>query len=194
MNTLAAIRAGLDKVLEAIVVLLMLALALVIIIGFTSRLLDAPLSWTGEVASTGLAWLTYYGGALAASKGAHITCPNIVNMLPPAVRVPVALVAEAFTIAFFVVLAWTGLKVVVILQGSSLVSLPFVSQQLTQSVIPIASCLFIIAELLRLPEMLAQARGAGFQGDHELEDEMPQAAEVIEQNRVDARQDPLRGR
>lgn len=179
MNTIAVIRTRFEFVLELIVVVLVLFLSAVIIVGFASRLLGAPLSWTGEVASTGLAWLTYYGGALAASRGAHITCPNIVNMMPPALRVPVVLIGEAITIAFFVLLAWTGYQVVAILQGSTLISLPWVSQQLTQSVIPIASILFIIGELLRLPETLADARGRGF-GDHELEEVMPQAADRIE--------------
>lgn len=178
MKTLAVIRARFDFVLELIVVLLVLALSTIIVVGFASRLLGAPLSWTGEVASTGLAWLTYYGGALAASKGAHITCPNIVNMLPPVLRLPVVLIGEVFTIGFFILLAWTGYQVVVILQGSTLISLPWVSQQLTQSVIPIASALFIIAELLRMPEIVADARGKGF-GDHEIEEVMPQAADRI---------------
>tara|TARA_B100001939_G_scaffold130365_1_gene113136 strand:+ start:211 stop:795 length:585 start_codon:yes stop_codon:yes gene_type:complete len=189
VKTLAVIRASLDRVLEAIVVVLMIALSLVVTVGFASRLLDMPLSWTGEVAATGLAWLTYYGGALAASKGAHITCPNIVNMMPPALRVPVIVLAEIFTIAFFVLLAWTGYQVMVILEGSSLVSLPSVSQQLTQSVIPIASVLFIIAELLRFPETLACARGAGFVHEPDLEEEMPQSAETIEDSSASARRD-----
>lgn len=180
MKTLAVVRARFEQVLELIVVLLVLALAAVVVIGFASRLLDEPLSWTGEVASTGLAWLTYYGAALAASRGAHITCPNIVNVLPPVLRVPVVLVSEVFTIGFFVLLAWTGMKVVIILQGSTLVSLPWVSQQLTESVIPIASTLFVIAELLRFPETLAAARGEGFGSDHDLADVMPQAADAIE--------------
>lgn len=186
MKNIAALRAGLDRVLELIVVLLVLALATIIVIGFVSRILDVPLSWTGELASTGLAWLTYYGGALAASRGAHITCPNIVNMMPPMLRVPVVLIGEVFTIGFFVLMAWTGCQVVVILKGSTLVSLPWVSQQFTQSVIPIASALFIIAELLRMPEVLADARGSGF-GDHELDEVLPQVAERLESTSGNAR-------
>lgn len=185
MKTLAVIRARFEQVLELIVVLLVLALAAIIVLGFASRLLNAPLSWTGEVASTGLAWLTYYGGALAASKGAHITCPNIVNVLPPVLRVPVVLLSEVFTIGFFILLAWTGLRVVIILKGSTLVSLPFVSQQLTESVIPIASALFVIGELLRFPETLASARGKGFGSDHELEEMLPQAADAMKANDVE---------
>ncbi|MCK2184204.1 TRAP transporter small permease [Halomonas getboli] len=158
-----------QKLLEIIVFLNVVALSGVIIIGFMSRLLGSPFSWYDEVASVGLAWLTYYGAALAAAKGAHITCPSIINMAPPSIRLPVALLAEAITAAFFVLLAYTGYQVVLILDGSTLISLTDVSLQFTQSVIPIGSALFIIAQLLRLPEVIESARGAGFV-DHELEE------------------------
>lgn len=167
--SLTNIRVAYQKLLEFIVFLNVAALAGVVIVGFMSRLLGSPFSWYDEVASVGLAWLTYYGTALAAAKGAHITCPSIVNMAPPRIRLPVALLAEAITMAFFVLLGYTGYQVVLILEGSTLVSLTGVSLQLTQSVIPIGSALFIIAQLMRLPEVIASARGAGFI-DHELEE------------------------
>jgi TRAP-type C4-dicarboxylate transport system permease small subunit len=166
---LSNVKAAYQKLLEIIVFLNVVALSGVVIVGFMSRLLGSPFSWYDEVASVGLAWLTYYGAALAAAKGAHITCPSIVNMAPPSVRLPIALLAEVITMGFFVLLGYTGYQVVVILEGSSLVSLTGVSLQLTQSVIPIGSALFIIAQLLRLPEVIVSARGAGFI-DHELEE------------------------
>ncbi len=56
-----------------------------------------------------------------------------------------------------------------ILDGMNMVSLPAISMQVVQSAIPIASVLFIIAELLRLPDIVRSARGKGFI-DHELEE------------------------
>ena len=49
-----------------------------------------------------------------------------------------------------------------------MVSLTWVPTQVTQSVIPIGGALFIVAQLLSLPEVLRQARGAGIV-DHELD-------------------------
>lgn len=169
MNSFTAIRTGFSRFLEVIVVANVVALTLVVTIGFVSRLAGSPFSWYDEVASVGLAWLTYYGAALAAAKGAHIGCPSIVNYFPPKVRLPVALIAEAITIGFFVLLAYTGMQVVLILEGSTLVSLTSVSLQLTQSVLPIGAALFIIAEIFRLPEVIKSAKGDGFV-DHELEE------------------------
>lgn len=155
--------------LEAIVVVVIIGLASVVTLGFTSRLLGSPFSWYDEVAATLLAWLTYYGTALAAAKGAHISCPSVVNMFPPSVRVPIALLAEAITIGFFIFLGIASYQVILVLEGVGMVSIPAISMQLTQSAIPIASALFIIAELLRLPDIIKSAKGAGFI-DHELEE------------------------
>ena len=47
---------------------------------------------------------------------------------------------------------WTGWVVLLVLEGDNLVSLPEVSVQITQSVIPITAVLFIICEALSLPE------------------------------------------
>ncbi|WP_246669068.1 TRAP transporter small permease [Ancylobacter sp. TS-1] len=155
--------------MEVIAAALMAALTGIIVLGFVFRAIDLSLVWYDEIASIGLCWLTYYGSALAALRGAHIGFPGIVNAFPPSLRVASTIVAEIIVLAFFVILTVTGLEVLDILQGSTLVSLPNVSLVVTQSVIPITAVLFIIAELIRFPEVLAAARGAGFE-DHELKE------------------------
>jgi TRAP-type C4-dicarboxylate transport system permease small subunit len=59
-------------------------------------------------------------------------------------------------------LAWTGAEVLVVLSGEYLVSLDWMPQQITVSAIPIGAVLFVIAEALRLPKVIRDARGAGF--------------------------------
>lgn len=177
MSTFTKFKSGYFAFLEGIVVFLVIALAGVVTVGFVTRYLGFPLSWYDEVAAVLLAWVTYYGAALAAAKGAHITCPSVLNMCPPVIRVPVALLAEAITIGFFVFLGLASYQVMVILEGVGMVSLPAVSMQLIHSAIPVASVLFIIAELLRLPDVIKSARGSGFI-DHELEEAGIDADEV----------------
>lgn len=172
-----SIRYWYDRFLEAIAAALMGGLTLILVMGFVYRTFGMSLVWYDEVASIGLAWLTYYGSALAAHRGAHIGFPGIVNAFPPGLRVVATAFAEAITIGFFVLLAIYGAEVVSVLQGSTLVSLPGVSQMVTQSVIPIASGLFIIAELLRLPEIMRAARGHGFE-DHELKEALEAVAPI----------------
>jgi TRAP-type C4-dicarboxylate transport system permease small subunit len=74
-------------------------------------------------------------------------------------RVPLVICAELVTIGFFLIMAWYGYVVLVILEGDTLISLPFISTQLTQSVIPIGAILFVIAEILNLPQIWREATG-----------------------------------
>ena len=155
------LRTAFDRTLTAFVIFLLGSLAVIVLMGVTYRKLGISMVWYDEVASIALAWLTYYGAALAALKRAHIGFPGLVNAMPPVFRVPVVLLGEVVVIAFFAVLAWYGYQVLVILEGYTIVSLPWVPTRLTQSVIPIGALLFILAQLFSLPELLAQARGTG---------------------------------
>jgi TRAP-type C4-dicarboxylate transport system permease small subunit len=132
----------------------MAALAVIVIVGVAFRKAGASLVWYDEVASILLAWLTYYGAALAALNRAHIGMPTLVERLKGGARAAVVLAGEACTIAFYVVLAWAGMRVVSVLGGSGLTSLPWVPQALAQSVIPIGAVLIIVAQLLSLPDAL----------------------------------------
>ncbi|MGE0751566.1 MAG: TRAP transporter small permease [Variibacter sp.] len=157
-----AVRAAFERLLETIVIALIVVLTALVIAGFLFRYLGYPLVWYDELASVGLVWLTYYGSALAALRGAHIGVPGLVNAMPPRLRVVVVLVAEACVLFFFVVLATAGVEVLQVLAGDSMVSLRWVPLQITQSAIPIGAVLFIIAEILRFPRLMRDARGSGF--------------------------------
>ena len=155
---LARVRKAYEKLLELIVIALMIALAVEVTLGVAFRYAGSALAWYDEIASVLLAWVTYYGAALAALRRAHLGVPELVLKLPPQARVLVALLAEACVFAFFIVLAWVGYSVLEVLATDTLVSLPQVSVAWTQSVIPIGAVLFIIAEALALPEVIREAR------------------------------------
>ena len=145
---------ALEFVLEWILIFLMVALTAVVVIAVIYRKLDASLSWDDEIASVGLAWITYYGGALAVLKRKHIGFDSVLLSVPMPVRLYLALFAEVVFIAFFALLAWAGWEVLLVLEGDTLVSLRWIPVQLTQSVIPIGAALFIICELLAAPAYL----------------------------------------
>ena len=130
---------------------LMIGLTIVVVVGVVYRKLGASLSWYDEVASILLAWITYYGAALAALKRSHIGFDDVLRSLPVGGRRLAVVVAECLVIVFFVLLAWAGARVLFVLQGETLISLTWVPVMFTQSVIPIGACLFIIAELVSLP-------------------------------------------
>nr|WP_255720570.1 TRAP transporter small permease [Acuticoccus kalidii] len=129
----------------------MVVLTAVVVFAVIYRKAGASLSWYDEVASVLLAWITYYGAALAALKRSHIGFEDVLLALPIKARKVAVLIAEALVIFFFALLAWAGLTILDILQGETLVSLTWVPVSVTQSVIPIGAILFIIAEILSFP-------------------------------------------
>ena len=137
----------------------MAALAAIVVLGVAFRKLGAALVWYDEVAAILLAWLTYYGAALAALRRAHIGVPNAFRALGGRPRLVVFWTAEVLVIGFFVVVAWAGWQVLVVIAGDSLISLPWVPARLAQSVIPIGAVLFIAAEVASIPEALASPGG-----------------------------------
>lgn len=158
MPFLAQLERWFEKVLEVVVMLLTSGMAVVVLLAVVYRKAGASLVWYDEVASIMLAWLTYYGAALAALKRAHIGFPGVVEALPTRWRIVAVYLGEVFVIGFFALLAWVGWEVLRVLEGTYLISLPSVPVQFTQSVIPIGAVLFIIAQLLSLPRMLDEAR------------------------------------
>lgn len=138
----------LERVLEIFVIFQMFLLAIVVIAAVIWRKLGASFSWYDEVAAIQLAWITYYGAALAALKRKHIGFDGVLLALPPNIRAVAVYVAEAVTIAFFALMTWAGIEVLNVLGGMTLVSLGWVPIWFTQSVIPIGGGLFIVASLL----------------------------------------------
>ena len=126
----------------------MAVLAVVVIVGVGFRKAGAALVWYDEVASILLAWLTYYGASLAALKRAHIGFPKLVQSVAPQIRLYLVICREVIVIGFFVLVAWAGFRVLQVLDGIYLASLPSVSARVAQSVIPIGAVLFVLAEAL----------------------------------------------
>lgn len=157
--TLRSFRRGYERFLEWICIALMAALAAEVTAGVVFRYTGHSLVWYDEVATILLAWVTFYGSALAVLKHAHMGVPEIVAMLPPAWRVGAAIVAQLCMLAFFALLAWTGYAIIEVLATDRLVSLPDVPVAVAHSAIPISAVLIVIGQLLVFAEVLREARG-----------------------------------
>ena len=155
--TLERIRAGYERALEWLVFILMAVMAFEVTLGVVFRTFGASLVWYDEVASILLAWVSFYGAALASVKRAHIGCPEVMTFLPPKPKLFFRVVAEALTIGFFLLMGWAGYEVLGVLATDHLVSLPSVSVAWVQSVVPISATLIVAAELITLPTVLSNA-------------------------------------
>lgn len=179
---LSTLRNFFEIVLEYFVILLMVILTTIVIVAVIYRLIGSSLAWYDEVAAILLAWITYYGSALAALRRRHIGFDSVLLALPPRARMVAVALAEIITAGFFVLLAWAGFVVMSILGGMSLTSLTWVPISFTQSVIPLGAMLFLICQALSLPEYWRKT-ASGISLEHaeieeEVETEMKKAGNI----------------
>jgi TRAP-type C4-dicarboxylate transport system permease small subunit len=154
-------RTAYGRLLEWVAVVLMVFLAVEVTLGVIFRFSGQSLIWYDEVASVMLAWLTFYGSALASVRRAHIGCPELVERMPWRARRTVSIVAQILVIAFFGLLGGVGVWITPVLATDALVSLPWIPMSVVQSVIPISSALIIVAEVTHLIDLAREKRPPG---------------------------------
>lgn len=170
--TLSRINRVLSKLLEWVTISLMVLLTLVVTVSVVARLLGQSFSWYDEVAAIMLAWITYYGSALAALHRRHIGFDTVLLNIPLNLRIAAVLLGEMIVLVFFFLMARAGLQVLDVLAGDTLISLTWVPVQFTQSVIPIGAILFMMCQILSLPGYL-KITAAGVSLEHaEIEEEV----------------------
>ncbi len=147
-------RARYGTALEWLVGALMIVLALEVTLGIVYRTLGQSLVWYDEIASVLLAWLTFYGSALASVKRAHISCPELLDLMPAGTKRALNIAAQLLVIGFFALLGYVGASILPVLATDALVSLPSVPMSLVQSVIPISAALILVAEITHLVTLL----------------------------------------
>jgi TRAP-type C4-dicarboxylate transport system permease small subunit len=131
--------------------LLLVLLTALVTIAATIRFFGAGLAWYDEVAPILLTWVTYFGAALVALNRGHLGFDNIVRQLPAGLRALAFTVSEILTITFFLALAWGGVRLMYVISDERLMTVDWFPSAMAQSVIPIASVLFVVAELVSLP-------------------------------------------
>ncbi len=151
-------RAAYGRLLEWVVIVLMVVLAVEVTLGVVFRFAGRSLIWYDEVASVLLAWVTFYGSALASVRRSHIGCPELVERMPWPARRAVSIAAQILVIAFFVLLGGVGVWITPILATDTLVSLPWIPMSVAQSVIPVSAALIIVAEVMHLIDLFAAKR------------------------------------
>ena len=170
--TLSRINRLISRLLEWITIGLMILLTLCVTVAVIARLIGQSFSWYDEIAAIMLAWITYYGSALAALHRRHIGFDTVLLAFPLKLRVGALLAGEVIVLIFFLLMARAGFQVLEVLAGDTLVSLTWMPIQVTQSVIPIGAILFMICQLMSLPAYL-KLTAAGISLEHaEIEEEV----------------------
>jgi TRAP-type C4-dicarboxylate transport system permease small subunit len=149
------IRQQFERFLGVFVLVLMVSLVGIVVAGVIFRKAGASLVWYDEVTSILLAWLTFYGASLAALTRSHIGFPKMVEATK-SVRLRSTLLIIRFVVvaAFFLLVAWAGWRLLGVLGGTALVSLPWVPLALAHSAIPVGALLFVAAEMITTVDLL----------------------------------------
>ena len=164
--------------LQSITIALLMVLALVVVLAVVFRFAGASLVWYDEVASVMLAWITYYGAALAALRRRHLGFAGFQLSLGRRARLATFWLGEAVTYAVFATMAWASWYVLRVMAGETLVSLDWVPLQLTQSVVPVGCVLFLLAHALSTPDALRRLAAGRSGEDEEIAEELARARTV----------------
>lgn len=167
----------LQRVLEAVTITLLVALAIVVLSAVTARyVFNASFVWYDEVASILLAWLTFYGAALAALRRRHLGFPGLLLALPVPTRFLLFLVGEILVLGAFAAIGYGGWFILRVMGADTMISLD-VPLAVTQSVVPIGAGLFVVANLLSAPAAWAGLRSGRSSEDEEIAEELARAGQ-----------------
>ena len=154
---IAIFETALRRLVETISIFLLLVLAVVVFYSTAMRYMGASPSWYDEIASVLLAWLSYFGATYAVLIRQHMGFAGLVTALPRGLSVAFALFAELLVIAYFAITGWFGYQVLSVAAWDALLSLPWLSLDYVQSVIPITAVLMIVGTLLTMPRAVRDA-------------------------------------
>ncbi len=186
---LARARRWLDALLQVLSIGLLLALAALVIAAVGYRKAGASIIWYDEIASVLLAWLTFLGAGLAVLRHAHLGFPGLLFRLPLGWRLPLFALTKTIVLGFWVTVLVAGTRALDLMVGDVLVTLPWLSVQIVQSILPIGAALVIAAELLDLPESLARLRGGVDDETKEMDDAIREGMARSDEIRTGLRRD-----
>jgi TRAP-type C4-dicarboxylate transport system permease small subunit len=101
-----------DRTIEALSVVALLAMLIAVMLGVITRAFDEPLIWTDELSRYLLVWVAALGWVIASRRRVHIRINFFVEMLPDRLhRVAEALI-QAAVVLFGLLMIWQGFELV----------------------------------------------------------------------------------
>lgn len=141
-----------DRALQAVCLLLLVGLAAMVLAAVFLRALGRSPLWYDEVAAIWLVWLTFFSSSLVTLRRSHLGFEGALAAMPLPARRACFVAAEAASLGFYAVVAVYGWRVLGIIAGESLISLPWLDYQVAQGVIPVCGALMFVAQALSAPE------------------------------------------
>lgn len=85
---------------------------------FTRYVINAPFTWTEELAKMLFVWITFLGAAVIAKRSAHIAIDFVTRLVPPGPRRVVLIAGQAISLAVLLTLGVKGLRLLQITGAS----------------------------------------------------------------------------
>ncbi|MBY6037740.1 TRAP transporter small permease [Fictibacillus nanhaiensis] len=153
---------GISKIEKFLALILMFALAVIVALSVAFRyFLNAPLSWSGEVAVFLLIWISFIGGSLGLKNKSQAAVTLLLDYCPKRVKMWIVVFSQIFIILFLVlILTYTYTWILsdgVAFQKSTSILLPM---WIPYSAVPIGltfACVHVIAHLVEV----IKTKGAG---------------------------------
>ncbi|MFG6496469.1 TRAP transporter small permease [Fictibacillus sp. UD] len=146
---------GICQVEKFLAAILMFALAVIVAVSVAFRyFLNAPLSWSGEVAVFLLIWISFIGGSLGLKYRSQAAVTLLLDYYPQRVKMWIAVFSQVFIIIFLVlILSYTYTWILsdgVAFQKSTAILLPM---WIPYSAVPIGltfACVHVLAQLVHV--------------------------------------------
>src|SRR5690606_14954461 len=115
---------------------------------FFRLVVGASLPWPEELTGNMLVWTSFVGAYLASRQRGHIAFELLVDKLSATPRKILLTVNDVLLVCFFAVLAWLAWRVISVVGGSSLETLP-VPKGVFMASIPFCAVALILAVIIR---------------------------------------------
>lgn len=156
-SVLTRLYAGFVLIVEIWCALLMVAMALIVLLGVWYRYaVQRALPWYDEFAEFLLVWLTFYGSVLATRRGGHIGFETLLDYAPRGVRRALLVVADLVVLAIQGALVVYGWRLVQAASFDTAISLRAVRLSWVYAAIPISGALMFV---IGLPQLVWRAMG-----------------------------------
>ena len=153
-NTMGSIRAVLDRILDVLAGMSLIAMtALTCWQVFTRYVLNAPSTWSEELVGYLFAWASLFGASLITGERGHMNIPVVVEKLPPAGRRFFSIFGEIVAMAFSaVILIYGGYQITQLAMGQMTSSLG-VAVGVFYVVMPLCGVLNMIYTVLNIADI-----------------------------------------
>lgn len=139
----------LDRLMAAVAAMLIMATAVITCLAVFFRLVvGASLPWPEELTGNMLVWTSFVGAYLASRQRGHIAFELLVDKLSTTPRKILLTVNDVLLVGFFALLAWLSYRVISVVGGTSLQTLP-IPRGVFMASIPFCSVAMILSVVIR---------------------------------------------